>query len=361
MVKYTLRELLKDKSADDILDFTICEPAMGSGAFLVEAVNQLAQAYLDRKQRELGQRIPHERFAHERQKVRAYITDRNTFGVDLNPTAMELGQVSLWLNCIHEGEFIPWFGDQLFVGNSLIGARQEVHPVSRLRKGVKVSERWYKQAPRRISSGTPRTGDEVYHFLLPDPGMANYSKKNAAPLAPDDFVKLMAWRKAFCAPLDAGEIGQLVELSDIIDNLLAQNARLLADLRQDNTDPLTIWGQTPDESIKATDFKAKDHDLATMRGKGAQEAVPYRRLKMAMDYWCALWFWPLDHVDQLPDRGQFLLDMTLILGSTILGSHLGGTSLGDLGTLKERRIIYLTETSTLSFAVSTCYSTPKHH
>ena len=49
----------------------------------------------------------------------AFITDRNTFGVDLNPIAMELGQVSLWLNCIHEGDFIPWFGDQLFAGNSL--------------------------------------------------------------------------------------------------------------------------------------------------------------------------------------------------------------------------------------------------
>lgn len=44
LVKYALKELLKDKSADDILHLTICEPAMGSAAFLNEAINQLAQA-----------------------------------------------------------------------------------------------------------------------------------------------------------------------------------------------------------------------------------------------------------------------------------------------------------------------------
>ena len=150
LVKYTLKELLKDKTADDILKLTICEPAMGSAAFLVEAVNQLADAYLARKQEELGDRIPHDRYAYERQKVRAYITDRNTFGVDLNPIAMELGQVSLWLNCIHEGNFIPWFGDQLFAGNSLIGARREVYSVSRIGKRPKTEERWFAHAPRPL-------------------------------------------------------------------------------------------------------------------------------------------------------------------------------------------------------------------
>ena len=54
VVKYSLKELLKDKTADDILKITICEPAMGSGAFINEALNQLADAYLERKQKELG-------------------------------------------------------------------------------------------------------------------------------------------------------------------------------------------------------------------------------------------------------------------------------------------------------------------
>lgn len=42
LVKYALKELLKDKNADVILELTICEPAMGSAAFLNEVIDQLA-------------------------------------------------------------------------------------------------------------------------------------------------------------------------------------------------------------------------------------------------------------------------------------------------------------------------------
>jgi hypothetical protein len=48
-------------------------------------VNQLAEAYLVAKQRELGKRIPHDEYAHERQRVKMFIADNNVFGVDLNP------------------------------------------------------------------------------------------------------------------------------------------------------------------------------------------------------------------------------------------------------------------------------------
>ena len=51
LVKYALKELLEGKTADEILELTVCEPAMGSAAFLNEAINQLAEAYIDRKQR----------------------------------------------------------------------------------------------------------------------------------------------------------------------------------------------------------------------------------------------------------------------------------------------------------------------
>lgn len=64
LVKYALKRLLNServKEADDILNLTVCEPAMGSAAFLNEAVNQMAEAYLERKQAELKKRIPHMR------------------------------------------------------------------------------------------------------------------------------------------------------------------------------------------------------------------------------------------------------------------------------------------------------------
>ncbi|MCI1661617.1 MAG: hypothetical protein LKI27_01770, partial [Actinomyces sp.] len=59
VVEHSLAELLtEDTRAEDILEFRVCEPALGSGAFANEAVNQLADAYLERRQDELNQRIP---------------------------------------------------------------------------------------------------------------------------------------------------------------------------------------------------------------------------------------------------------------------------------------------------------------
>lgn len=130
LVKYALKELLEDKSADDILELTICEPAMGSAAFLNEAVSQLAEAYLERKQKETGVSIPHEQRQQELQKVKMLIADRNVYGIDLNPTAVELAEVSLWLNTIYQGGYVPWFRTQIVNGNSLIGAAAVLYPES---------------------------------------------------------------------------------------------------------------------------------------------------------------------------------------------------------------------------------------
>src|SRR5690606_29738758 len=158
LVKYALKELLgggRVKKADDILTLTVCEPAMCSAAFLNEAVNQLSEAYLERKQAELGRRIPHEDYPQELQKVGMYMADRNVYGVDLNPVAVELAEVSLWLNAIYgetdeEGRpqpaRVPWFGYQLFAGNSLIGARHQVYRASSLLKGAKPA--WHAEPPR---------------------------------------------------------------------------------------------------------------------------------------------------------------------------------------------------------------------
>jgi hypothetical protein len=123
LVKYALKELLPGKSADEILAITICEPAMGSGAFLVEAIDQLADAYLETKQEELGKRIPASEYTLEKQRAKAFLAEERGYGVDLNPMATRLAAVSLWLATMHQGQPAPSFASRLFVGNSLIGAR----------------------------------------------------------------------------------------------------------------------------------------------------------------------------------------------------------------------------------------------
>jgi hypothetical protein len=59
---------------------------------------------MERKQAELGRRIPHDDYPWELQEVRMVLADRNVFGVDLNPVAVELAEVSLWLNVIYGEE-----------------------------------------------------------------------------------------------------------------------------------------------------------------------------------------------------------------------------------------------------------------
>ena len=323
LVKYTLKErLTEDVTANDILNLTVCEPAMGSAAFLNEAVNQLAEAYLTRKQQEQGERISHEDYKRELQRVKMHIADHNVYGVDLNPIAVELAEVSLWLNALSGGHNVPWFGYQLFTGNSLIGARREVYSKIALKKQAKEGY-WYNNAPRRLNPETllnpagegGRSEDEIYHFLLPDPGMAGYNDKVAKQLRPDAFKKIKDWKKDFCAPLDEQEIKTLQSLSEAVDRLWREHTQMLKQHRRRTEDTYPLWGQ---EQVEEHHTTTREKDKLRAHGifnTNARIASPYRRLKLAMDYWCALWFWPLDKVDELPNRQKWLFDLNTILNS----------------------------------------------
>lgn len=317
LVKYALKELLKDKSADDILHLTICEPAMGSAAFLNEAINQLAEAYISRKEQETGEIIGYEERFNQLQKVKMFIADRNVYGVDLNPVAVELAEVSLWLNTIYPNGFVPWFGTQLVNGNSLIGARRQCYRVSSLQATSK-GLRWYEKAPERVPLGTERKrgklSTQIYHFLLGDPGMCSYTDKVIKQLEPAKIKFLNTWNKAFTAPYCDDDIETLKKLSKTIDKLWKDQISLRQQLKQQTHDSLSVFKFNDDEPDSHTSIRTKDQMLRTMyRSENAKNAGAYARLKFAMDYWCALWFWPIDKADLLPSRSEFLNDMYMIL------------------------------------------------
>ncbi|MBF0234981.1 MAG: hypothetical protein HQK65_18385 [Desulfamplus sp.] len=314
-MKYALKELLKDKTADEILHLTVCEPAMGSAAFLNETVNQLSKAYLDKKQKELNQTISHEDYPRELQKVKMYIADNNVHGVDLNPVAVELAEVSLWLNTIYKGAFVPWFGMQLVCGNSLVGARRQVFDSHLLKKGKRTDPVWLDEVPKRVKPGEKRDPDTVYHFLLPDKSMANYTDNVVKKLAGDQIKEINDWRKDFIKPLSKSEIDQLKKLSDAADKLWASHVEMQRGIDSRTTDPLKIFGQKePDKKLVKTTTEFKDSVLEKeMFSQNVRNSSPYRRLKLVMDYWCALWFWPIEKSGLLPSRAEYLFDLTLIL------------------------------------------------
>ncbi|WP_439860866.1 Eco57I restriction-modification methylase domain-containing protein [Pseudomonas sp. MBLB4136] len=325
LVEHALKEILPGKTADEILQLTICEPAMGSAAFLNEAVNQLAEAYLQAKQKELGQSIPHEQYTEEKQRVKMYIADSNVFGVDLNPIAVELAEVSLWLNAIFKGSHVPWFGLQLYNGNSLVGARREVFSTAQLTPGKGengLPERdWRAAAPKALLLTQAPQATEIYHFLLPAEGMGMVSDKVVKALEPAAFEQFKQWRKAFTAPLSKDELRRVQALSQAAEQLWQQHAEELARVRKATCDELHVW---PDPAANRAPTSTAQKDAIYQRemlSEAQKNASPYRRLKLVMDAWCALWFWPLDKASELPSREHwwFVLE-TVLLGNASLSS-----------------------------------------
>jgi len=378
LVKYALKELIGEKpgdanwrTANEILHLTVCEMAIGSAAFANEAVNQLAEAYLQRKQKELCITIPHDDYTQELQKVKMFIADNNVFGVDLNPTAVELAEISLWLNTIYEGAFVPWFGLQLACGNSLIGARRETYPTELLiaRPGKGGSKaRWPDEPPTRMkyegrsmkeqeneeaaaSSLQPsslnlhpseqpvinRPKDTVYHWLLGDPGMADYDDKVIKSLAKSHLDKIKDWKSNFVTPYEKDDLPELLQLSAAADTLLARHLETTIRLREETTDPLAVWPASMKDEGKRMKYEEEQavssslhpssfipqplRSFSSTHEKDRKWATelrhpysPYSRLKLAMDYWCALWFWPIEQSALLPTRQQFLTEIGLLLG-----------------------------------------------
>ncbi|MCU8114510.1 hypothetical protein M2H36_13135 [Vibrio vulnificus] len=318
LVKYALKELYKEQleplatvaeQADKILTIKVCEPAMGSAAFLNEAINQLAEKYLELKQLAEDTRIPQEQYTRELQRVKMYIADNNVYGVDLNPVAVELAEVSLWLNAISDEAFVPWFGYQLYNGNSLIGARRQVFSTVDLTYKKANDPSWLNREPKRLGHNEARSPHEVYHYLLPDNGMANYSDKVVKALKPTEIATINAWRKTFVRSFSMEEKDQLKRICQKIDELWQAHVEQRRKERNITTDNLQIW---PNSARSAQRSSTNDKDKLLSQSQQSGSAV-YPRLKMVMDYWCALWFWPMESADELPSRAEYLGEIEQVL------------------------------------------------
>ncbi|MCC7104578.1 MAG: Eco57I restriction-modification methylase domain-containing protein [Chloroflexi bacterium] len=127
---------------NELFEFRVVDPSMGSGHFLVEAVDFITDRVLDflngfpwnpvqAQLRATRETILTEM---ERQEVivddgqltdvnllKRHVLKRCIFGVDLNPMAVELAKVSLWLDCFTLGAPLSFLDHHLKAGNSLIG------------------------------------------------------------------------------------------------------------------------------------------------------------------------------------------------------------------------------------------------
>lgn len=317
LVREGKKEPRQKPTADQILEMTILDSAMGCGSFLTEAIDQLAQAYLERKQEEAGVRIPVHELERERSRVKHHLAIRNCYGVDLNPIAVELAQTSLWLACIHQGASVPWFGLRLATGNSLIGARRAWYPAHQLLDGT-----WAKTPPQDHDWHTARPLESVYHFLVPTPEMLQLGNdKVVKDLAPEATDEIRDWHKDVAAKWSKEEVTTLIRLSAEMDRLFSLYEAARRKVLDDVTPRTRVWaGATLDKDGSYTpayaEFGRTEATLHRQREELLQlhaTSSAYQRLKLAMDSWSALWFWPLSEAKTLPGRGLWLTLMELCL------------------------------------------------
>ncbi|NQU22313.1 MAG: N-6 DNA methylase [Candidatus Nealsonbacteria bacterium] len=106
----------KGKEAEQaILDMKVCDPACGSGHFLIAAAHRMAR-HLARVR--TGETEPS---PDDYQHALRDIIGRCMFGVDINPMAVELCKVSLWMEAIEPGKPLSFLDHHIQCGNSLLG------------------------------------------------------------------------------------------------------------------------------------------------------------------------------------------------------------------------------------------------
>lgn len=116
----------QNATPEQVLALKVCDPAMGSGAFLVEACRQLATRLAAAWARHPGTRPPIAPDEDEELLARRLVAQRCLYGVDRNPLAAELARLSLWLATLARDHEFTFLDHALKSGDSLVGltARQ---------------------------------------------------------------------------------------------------------------------------------------------------------------------------------------------------------------------------------------------
>ncbi|MEU9889116.1 N-6 DNA methylase [Sphaerisporangium sp. NPDC051011] len=205
VVGETLRPLTENATSEQILSLRICDPAMGSGAFLVPAVHRLTEAYGEALARE-GELLDHKLDDAQRAAYRRLIVERCIYGVDLNPMAVELAKVSLWLATAAAGKPLSFLDAHLRCGNAVIGASLDSW------RGVPVPA----QSSRSGNRVAAKQDSHPTLFEIAEPDLANVIRVRQALIAQpsDDRLQIRAKEQRFARLLESSDFTGLRKLGD---------------------------------------------------------------------------------------------------------------------------------------------------
>jgi hypothetical protein len=278
---------LTPKTPEDILGLKVCDPACGSASFLVAALHYLTDALcrslchhrnLDdaaqskritlpfgrpRTNTEADQLVPFppddpqrgDTF-EERVKalLRRHVVERCIYGVDINPLAVELARVSLWVETLDPELPFSFLDHKIKVGNSLVGCwldRVEDYP-------LKAWEREGGDGPK---------GERTQRI--------------------EEFLK---GEKVGNRRTGDGRIKK--QMREVIESRFSQQSPLFPDMKVTTESVVT---EARADYEKLHDLPVADPDQRECYYREHVEKSPtLNTLKTAMDEWCAIWFWPID-------------------------------------------------------------------
>jgi len=202
LVRRTLDPLVAGAGPEDILRLRVLDPAMGSGAFLVAACRHLASAYESALVRERGL-FPSEITDADRAGYRRLVAQHCLYGVDLNPMAVQVARLSMWLSTLAQDRPLSFLDHRLVAGNSLVGA--SLDDLARQPPGGRRTARPHGPLP-----------------LFEDEGPA-CAMRQALPVRarledlPDDTAAIVRDKERLLAGLDAaaGRLGTLRRMADL--------------------------------------------------------------------------------------------------------------------------------------------------
>ncbi|NLE56061.1 MAG: SAM-dependent DNA methyltransferase, partial [Lentisphaerae bacterium] len=277
------------KKPRDIISIKVCDPACGSGSFLLAALRFLTDALYDSIQFHhclddwtgqsldaiiwaddapenlSAQQLPCRPDAEDfeprlKALLRRYVVERCIYGVDLDPVAAELCRLALWIETLDRELPMTFLDHKIKCGNSLVGA-------------------WSDQFMHYPLAAWRREGGDKGH-------------KNGVHHASD------AWTTDIKALLNQAK----TQITDILDGAFSfmqplDYERAMSELRQ-NLKSMDLL-----HSININDIAERTRQYAAMR-----QSPEFIALKDAFDLWCAIWFWPGKYLDRAPLPNAFALE-----------------------------------------------------